>query len=36
MNNAGPTNAAGEKLRINTNIRARVHHNSAAKQDLSQ
>jgi hypothetical protein len=36
MNNASPTNTAGEKLRIDTNIRARVHDNSAAKQDLSQ
>ena len=31
MNNACRTNTAGEKLRINTDIRARVHDNSAAK-----
>jgi hypothetical protein len=36
MNNATPTNTAGEKLRIDTNIRTCVHHNGPAKQDVSQ
>ena len=36
MNKAGQTNTAGEKLRIDANIRTRVHHDSACKQNLSQ
>ena len=36
MNNADLTNTAGKKLRVNTNIRARIDDNSAAKEDSSQ
>ena len=36
MNNAGRPNAAREKLRINTNIRTRVHHDSSRGQGTPQ
>src|SRR5438128_6392566 len=36
MNNASRTNTAREKLRINTDIRTRIHYDSTCDQSLSQ
>src|SRR5438876_11442170 len=36
MNSASQTNTAREKLRINTDLRTRIHHDSTCDQSLSQ
>lgn len=36
MNDASRTNTAGQKLRIDTNVRAGIHYHSARKQNTSQ
>src|SRR4030095_5512135 len=36
VNDARRANTAGEKLRINADVRASIHNNCAGKQDISQ